>query len=81
MNYRKLQNKANDLGYSVRKGCRRYLYNNAVVRDDKGNLIPGYEVINNTTGLYEWGCYNNTFTHLWSIEDVYNFLKAKGLKA
>ena len=32
-------------------------------------------MIDLATGFYVWGCYDNNCDHLWTLEDVEEFLK------
>lgn len=76
-----IRKKAYAAGYRVEKGFQRYRYNNAVCRDCNGVAYTGYEVQDLTTGYYEWGSYDENFTHLWNLEDVEEFLKSVYEKA
>lgn len=62
-------------GYTIRKCYRRYTNNNALVKDENGNAIPGYAVIDNRLGCFVWGCYNEIAYGLWSLAEVADFLK------
>ncbi|SEL89645.1 hypothetical protein SAMN04487770_12026 [Butyrivibrio sp. ob235] len=67
-----LRKKANAVGYSISKGFVHYL----------GNGYPiayrevGYNVIDNLNNINVWGCYNEVYDHLWSLEDVNDFIKS-----
>ncbi len=63
--------KARDVGYLVNKGKAHYMSREYPVYSND----VGYNVIDSQTGFTVWGCYNEVFDHLWSLEDVENFLK------
>lgn len=63
--------KARAIGYHVHKGKVHYLSNNYPVYSDE----VGYNVVDDSTGLTVWGCFNNVFDHQWTLEDVEDFLK------
>lgn len=63
--------KARAIGYSVHKGKLHFMSSSYPVYSDE----VGYNVVDDSTGITVWGCYNNIFDHLWNIEDVEDFLK------
>lgn len=67
---KKLRAKCKAAGYRLEKGFQKYMYNDCVV---PGRVV-GYMVYDMSTGIAEYGCYNEVYTHLWSLEDVENFL-------
>lgn len=67
----KIYKKAHAIGYSVHKGKVHYLGNNYPVYSDE----VGYNVVDDSTGVTVWGCYNEVFDHQWTLDDVENFLK------
>ena len=70
-----LRKKAKNAGYILSKGFVHYLYNNSVYKDNLGNRITGYELIDTSTGFSVYGSYDNCFDHLWSLDDAETFLK------
>lgn len=62
--------KANEIGYSVHKGKVHSLNTNYPVFCDD----VGYNVVNDSLGVMVWGCYNEVLDHLWSLQDVEDFL-------
>lgn len=72
---RTIRNKGLRVGYKIHKGFMHYMYNGAVVRDCTGMAYTGYVVEDLTTGFLVWGCYNQNFDYLWTLEDVEEFLK------
>lgn len=68
-----IRKKASKIGYSIHKGCIHFLSSNYPVYSND----VGYNVVNDTTGFTVWGCYNNIFDHLWSLEDVEDFIKSE----
>lgn len=73
MKEKTLRRKAHKIGYSIVKGLRHYMYN-WVVADPRE---VGFMVRDDRTGFYEWGCYNELYSHLWDIQDVEDFLKSE----
>lgn len=67
-----IRRKAKQLGYSIHKGFMHYLgsKNYPVWRRE-----AGYNVTDDMTGQWVWGCYNELFDHLWSLDDVESFLE------
>ena len=63
------------------KGFQHYLYNGAVVRDCNGAAYTGYIVEDLSTGFFVWGCYDANYDHLWTLEDVEEFIKGEYEKA
>lgn len=76
-----IRKKAYEAGYKVSKGFQHYMCGGAVVRDCNGEAYTGYIVEDMTTGLLVWGCYDANYDHLWTIEDVEEFIKAEYKKA
>ena len=76
-----IRRKAYAIGYQVTKGYlhfQKYVY-----RGPHGDRIPGYMVRELSTGICEWGCYNENFSYLWNLNGVIEFLQeeyeARGL--
>ena len=65
--------KAKRIGYSIQKGKVHYMHTSYPVFSD----YVGYNVIDNHINCMVWGCYNEVFDHLWSLDDVENFLRDK----
>ena len=65
---------AREHDYQIKYGNRHYLGNGAVVKDENGMNIQGYEIIDMKTGVAEWGTYDSNFDHLYSWEDVLKFV-------
>ena len=63
--------KARNIGYSVKKGKVHFMHSDYPVYSDE----IGYNVIDDQLNCMVWGCYNEVFDHLWSLEDVENFLR------
>lgn len=78
---RTIRNKAYEAGYKVSKGFQHYLYNGAVVRDCNGVAYTGYIVEDLSTGFLVWDCYDSNCDHLWTLEDVEEFIKGEYEKA
>lgn len=76
-----IKKKAYEAGYKVSKGFQHYMCGGAVVRDCNGAAYTGYIVEDMTTGLLVWGCYDQYYDHLWTIEDVEEFIKGEYKKA
>nr|DAM76805.1 MAG TPA: hypothetical protein [Caudoviricetes sp.] len=76
-----IKKKAMSAGYCVSKGFRHYLYNNAVCVDNNGNRLTGFDVFDLSTNCSVWGCYNNNFDHLWTLEEVEKFIRTEYEKA
>ena len=77
-----IRNKAYEAGYKVSKGFQHYLYNGeAVVRDCNGEPYTGYIVEDLRTGFLVWDCYDSNYDHLWTLEDVEEFIKGEYEKA
>ena len=72
-----IRRKANEIGFVVSRGFQHYLYNGAVVKDYYGVAYTGYVVEDMTTGYYVWGCYDQCFDHIWTIEDVDEFIRGE----
>jgi hypothetical protein len=68
-----IRRKAYSIGYQVTKGCQHFGRN--VLYDLNGDRLTGYMVKDLHTGLYEWGCYDSNYDHLWDLDDVAEFLK------
>lgn len=78
---RKVRRKAREAGYRVSKGFQHRLYNNSVVRDCNGVAYTGYDVVDLNTGYSVPWCYNQWYDHLWTLEDVEEFIKGEYEKA
>lgn len=69
---RTLRRRAYKIGYQVVKGFQhfgRYVYHTSY-----GERFTGYMVRDLRSGIYEWGSYDQNFTHLWDLDDVAEFL-------
>ena len=71
-----IRKKAYKVGYRVRKGFQHYLYNNAVVKDVNGEGYTGYLVEDLTTGCAVYDSFDSHYDHLWTLDDVEDFLKS-----
>ena len=76
-----IRKKAYEVGYKVSKGFQHYMFGGAVVRDCNRAAYTGYIVEDMTTGLLVWGCYDANYDHLWTIEDVEEFIKGEYKKS
>lgn len=76
-----IRNKAYEAGYKVSKGFQHYLCSGAVVRDCNRVAYTGYNVEDLSTGFLVWGCYDANYDHLWTLEDVEEFIKGEYEKA
>lgn len=76
-----IKNKARAAGYRVSKGFQHYLCSGAVCRDCNGEPYTGYIVEDLSTGFLVWGCYDSNYDHLWTLEDVEEFIKGEYEKA
>lgn len=72
-----LRRKACRIGYVIHKGYQRYLSGNAIVRDEEGNPITGYCLVDLTDHTLVWGSYNEVFCYLYDLRDVEDFLKLR----
>lgn len=79
--YETIRKKAREAGFKVNKGFQHYWRNGAVIRDYNGAAYTGYIVENLSTGMLVWGCYDEHYDHLWTLEDVEEFIKAEYEKA
>lgn len=70
-----LRRRALNIGYEIHKGYVHYIYNGAVFKDNADNKQIGYSIMDLSTGLYIYGCYNNLFDNLWTLQDTEKFLK------
>ena len=64
-----------------RNSFQHYLYNGTVARDCNGVAYTGYIVEDLSTGFLVWGCYDAKYDHLWTLEDVEEFIKGEYEKA
>ena len=71
-----LRRRADRLGYKVEKGCQRYHNGGAVVQNYCGERFTGYNVIDLRLGCLAWDCYNEICDHLFTLEDVAEFLES-----
>ena len=71
-----IRKKAREAGYKVSHGFQHYHYNGAVCRDCNGNGYTGFNVLDLSTGLLVWDCYDEHYDHLWTLDDVDEFLKS-----
>jgi hypothetical protein len=77
---RTIRRKALEAGFKVEKGFQHY-NNGAVVRDCNGEAYTGYMVFDYSKNTYVWDSYNQYYDHVWTLEDVENFIKAEYEKA
>ena len=70
-----LRKRAYAAGYRIEKGFQHYTVTGAIFTNYCGDRFSGYMVKDFSTGIYEWGSYDEHFTHLWTLEDVEEFLK------
>ena len=70
----KARRKGREAGYRVSKGFQHY-HNGGIVSNWYGERFTGYDVVNLVTNSSIWGCYDANCDHLWTIDDVENFLK------
>lgn len=75
-----IRRKAYKVGYRVSKGFQRY-YSGGICRDCNGVPYTGYNVEDLSTGILVWDCYNPNYDHLWTLEDVEEFIKGEYEKA
>lgn len=64
-----------------RNSFQHYLYNGTVARDCNGVAYTGYIVEDLSTAFLVWGCYDAKYDHLWTLEDVEEFIKGEYEKA
>ncbi len=64
-----------------RNSFQHYLYNGTVARDCNGVAYTGYIVEDLSTAFLVWGCYDAKYDHLWTLEDVEEFIKDEYEKA
>jgi len=80
---RKARKKGFEAGYRVSKGFQHY-HNGGIVSNWNGERFTGYDVRALTTDSSVWGCYDDNCDHLWTIDDVEEFLttvyKENGMK-
>lgn len=72
---RKARRKGREAGYRVSKGFRHYHNNGSIVTNWNGERLTGYDVLDFATNCSVWGCYDANCDHLWTIDDVEEFLK------
>ncbi len=70
-----LREKAKEAGYSIEKGFQHYTVSGGIVTNMLGERFTGYMVKDLATNEYEWGSYDEYYTHLWQLKDVEEFLK------
>ena len=68
-----IRRKAYAIGLQVKKGSLRCL--GSACHDVCGNRIPGYMVVDLSTGLGVWPSCNETYSFCWQLYEVVNFLK------
>lgn len=71
---RKARKKGLEAGYKVSKGFQHY-HNGGIVTNWNGERFTGYDVRDLSTNCSVWDCYDANCDHLWTIEDVEEFLK------
>lgn len=71
-----IRKKALNAGYKVEKGFQHYHYNGAIHKNMNGERFTGYNVLDLSTNTYVLDCYDNNFDHLWSLEDVEEFISS-----
>lgn len=74
MTKREVYKLARERDYQIKYGNRHYMHNGAVVKDENGMNIKGYEIIDLKTQTAEWGTYNAIYDHLYQWEDVVQFV-------
>ena len=65
--------KARNAGYAVEHGFQHY-HSGEIVSNYRGERFTGYMVYD-PTGYAVWGSYDQYYDHLWTLEDVENFIK------
>lgn len=75
-----IRKKAYKIGYRVNKGFRRY-HNGGLWRDWNGVPRTGYNVVDLSQNILVWDCYDSNYDHLWTLEDVEEFIKGEYEKA
>ena len=76
MSLRTIQKKANEHGFSFQKGYQRYIYDGwGFVKDEEGNKIVGYQILDNTTGIPVGSLYNRLWDHELDFEEAIDLLK------
>ena len=68
-----LRKRADAIGYRLEKGFIRQLVEGYPVWDRE----VGYNIIDTTNNCLVWGCYNDVFDHLFTLEDVEDFIRSK----
>ena len=74
---RTLRRRADAIGYRLEKGFVHQLVEGYPVWDRE----VGYNIIDNEYNYMVYGCYNNVFDHLFTLEDVEDFLKTEYVEA
>lgn len=70
-----LRKRAKAAGYSIEKGFQHYTVSEGIFTNMWGERFTGYMVKDLARNEYEWGSYDENYTHLWKLEDVENFLR------
>ena len=70
-----LRRKAKEIDLYVHKGFQHYHCNGAVVRTYTGKTFVGYGITDLRSGFEVCGCYDDLFDHLFSLEDVEQYLR------
>ena len=74
-NESKLRRKAKKAGYTIHKGYQRSIsHDHAVCVNFRGECETGYNLIDNVTGFLVCGCFDQSRDHLFTLEDVQDFL-------
>lgn len=71
---RKARKKGLEAGYRVSKSFQHY-HSGGIVSNWNGERFTGYNVEDLATGFLVWDCYDSNCDHLWTIDDVEEFLK------
>jgi len=71
-----LKRKANAAGYSFQKGFQRYIHNGWGYRkDDNGDRITGYQILDNRTGFLVHPSNNDLHDHALDLEEAVKLLQ------
>ena len=83
MTFRTMQKKANEAGYSLQRGRQHYLRKGwGLVRDDEGNPIIGYQIVDYRLyaairGITE--LHDHALTYEEAVEDIKELCEAEGV--
>lgn len=76
-----IRKKAINAGYRVDKGFQHYHYNGSVRTNWNGERFTGFNVWDLSTNTLVWDCYDSNYDHLWTLEDVEDFIKSEYIKS